>query len=401
MALSKLVKGQAVMALSVRNDSSKYTVGTLGTVRRGEANFKGEYDMNFDGPAGHIMCLPRNKLLAIGDKVVRGPDWNSGGYQDSSAGEEGGIGTVTGFNHPGADEEHNVTVDWSTRKDNCHRMTADHQDLKPTGDSVDTGDSEDDKPDCYGKYPCKDNTCYNGDNPNCPSNPGVGESCKCATCMVNSKCKSGTKTKDKPECWGTRGHCTQQRPRQDCSECEHFNSRGCDCHSCKVDNMECRRVSGKAGYILKPINKDKHYDKESPAKTIEPKHEGDAHWKQDTNYYRQMQVYTECMKPFKFDKSFIKQLREGDTTMSETFDRLQRAKEIEMTELPKAKNATKAAGEKEVLLAEEMDRLTTFPTEYAEKEFLLQKLTGKDRAKEVMRCIELGLPVTVNIEEEK
>lgn len=146
--LRKLVKGEKVMVLYAANPD-KYKPGDIVAVINSNADGGGHLRLKTDD--GWICCLKRKELLAIGDKVVRGPDWDGGGYQDNPAGINGSIGTVVGFNNAGAAHGHNVDVDWPERRDTIchHRMTADHQDLKPTGDSEEVGE---DKLEGYEKF---------------------------------------------------------------------------------------------------------------------------------------------------------------------------------------------------------------------------------------------------------
>ena len=287
-------EGEEVLVLKPYSDDSPYKVGDIGKAR-GEYSSEGHCLIKAGGYSR--ACVARKSLLAIGDKVTRGPDMHKDCNCPTSEGTDK-VGVVVEFREG---SNRNVVIQWDgLPHQNHYRMNPDHQDLKPVGDSVDEG-----APKCFG-----DNKC-----------PG-----DCKTCNKAVKNTNG-------------GHIG----------CKCFLNKGC-----KLDN-KCK------DYKEKPIK--------------------------EPNTGR---IYT--------DKPTFK---DQEKPMSETFNRLERAKEIEMTLLPKAKNSTKSAQEKEVLLKEEMDRLTTFPTEYAEKEFLLHKLVGIEKAKETMRCIELGLPVTVNIVEKK
>ena len=77
--------------------------------------------------------MPRDYLLAIGDKVVRGPDWSKG-Y--SGTGDFVGVGSVTEIRDGYVNTYDSKGHSWSPR------ITADHQDLKHAGDSA--GDSKGD-----------------------------------------------------------------------------------------------------------------------------------------------------------------------------------------------------------------------------------------------------------------
>jgi len=358
LELRELKKGEEALVL---NYGGAYTedikVGQIITID----HLDGEHWCAKFGDNQYTAVFRREYLLAIGDKVID----TSGKHKWS-----GEIGVVEII------RDRSITVKWPVYGSGVHATGismdtirhADHQDLKPTGESE--AQEDEGKPDCFGE----DGNCHRTwvDEPH-------GET---KECEWTSKCHAAYhrkrpgrllhpetlgQSKSKPKCfgrWTCHGH--------SCATCPNISFSkevrcGCTIGHC-VYAQDCH---------------DKHYREESS----EPKHKGDAQWGASPHML-QRAAYDYIM-------------REGDWNMAETFNRLERAKEIEMVELPKAKNQTKSAQEKEVLLKEEMERLTTFPTEYAEKEFLLQKLVGKERAKETMRCIELGLPVTVNIEEQK
>jgi len=81
----------------------------------------------------------------------------------------------------------------------------------------------------------------------------------------------------------------------------------------------------------------------------------------------------------------------------ETFDRLERANQIKLVEKPKAENKIKAAEEDFNLLEDEMNRLLKYPTLFSEKQGMLEAVVGKEKAKETMRLLDLGMPVSINI----
>ena len=140
--LSKLVKGQEVLVLANSTDDSvfvgcdKYTIGELMVLHSqgGSASILRRKD-----GSDREIHIYRKHLLAIGDKVERGPDMHKGcsigdDYDDSK-------GVVTGFHD---NDGRNVVVKWEHKPNvtTYFRMTADHQDLKPTGDSVGVEDGK-------------------------------------------------------------------------------------------------------------------------------------------------------------------------------------------------------------------------------------------------------------------
>jgi len=92
--------------------------------------------------------MPRDYLLAIRDRVKRGPDFGRDYDFVSSAPESSDIGIVTGFSGENTAINKSwdgscVSVKWGGRDYPMrYRMNADYQDLKPTGDSA--GDSKGD-----------------------------------------------------------------------------------------------------------------------------------------------------------------------------------------------------------------------------------------------------------------
>lgn len=142
MALSKLEVGQEVMVLK-SNFCSRYDIGTIGTVIDATPDHRGLLRVRV--AEDWIASIRREKILCVGDKVTRGPDWDNRNAGDT--GRPNGVGVVIGFKNPKRIKGFDVRVDWPHRNDTSCRMTPDHQDLKPTGDSVDTGDSVESKDD--------------------------------------------------------------------------------------------------------------------------------------------------------------------------------------------------------------------------------------------------------------
>ncbi len=92
--------------------------------------------------------MPRDYLLAIRDRVKRGPDFGRDYDFVSSAPESSDIGIVTGFSGENTAINKSwhgscVSVKWGGRDYPMrYRMNADYQDLKPTGDSEEVGDDK-------------------------------------------------------------------------------------------------------------------------------------------------------------------------------------------------------------------------------------------------------------------
>ena len=139
MALRELQKGEEVLVLNYTG-IYQYKKGDLVVAA-------GKITNGFEQVAvkGHISCasFKREHLLCVGDKVTRGPDWKW------EIEEGNGVGTVIAFESNGT-PDHNVSVRWENDPTGfCYRMTPDHQDLKPVGDSVDEG-----RPECFGFAHC-------------------------------------------------------------------------------------------------------------------------------------------------------------------------------------------------------------------------------------------------------
>lgn len=123
--LRELKKGDKALVIDDRmSDHSE--IGEIVTVRNGSTGMP-ICDTATSGNRG--WSIYRNDLLAIGDKVVRGPDMS----KDLAAHED--AGKVIGFNYEDANAGFNVRVAWPDDTIGSYRMTADYQDLKPTGDS--------------------------------------------------------------------------------------------------------------------------------------------------------------------------------------------------------------------------------------------------------------------------
>lgn len=184
MALSKLVIGQKVLVVT-KECGHDFGIGQIITVKEVR---DGDYNFSSDGVTWY---LQRREVLAIGDEVVRGPDM----FNDTTMGERpchNTIGKVIDFENM----DRNVQVKWGNGSEGSYRMNADHQDLKPTGDSE-------------------------------------------------------AREEDKPECWGRKGECiTTKIP---CVKCEHEEKDGsCRCNSCK-SFLACRKEAKRTGFILTPV----------------------------------------------------------------------------------------------------------------------------------------------------
>ena len=118
--LRELKKGEKVLVIaSIRIDKHGFKIGELVTVANSQHT---GYWCN-----DQWVCS-REELLAIGDKVVRGPDWKWGNEGNN------GIGTVTEFD-PKTSSDQTVLVIWANGNRTWARMTPDHQDLRPMGES--------------------------------------------------------------------------------------------------------------------------------------------------------------------------------------------------------------------------------------------------------------------------
>ncbi len=359
MELSNLVKGQEVLALGRYNVGSPYDIGEIGEVNYPKPDRMGHLAIRLGGISE--ACLKREQLLAVGDKVTRGPDWENRNALDS--GHANGVGVVVGFKHPHSIKGFDVTVDFPKAKGVFCRMTPDHQDLKPVGNSV-----KEEYACCEGciAVTCKEQELYT-----------VGGHC------IHKELKSDSeevKTEEgKPECFGYP-NCTGI----DCDDCPRSNKNDIGQHtSCQCSSDKCKYTSpcfdeNKSVFGLSPgdclsnIGKTVH--------TI-------LHMLQQAADIR-------CMKPFTY---------KGDTTMSstqETFDRLERANHIKLVEKPKAENKIFAATEELGLLNDEMEILLACPTLHSEKIRVLADCASTDKdvaAKATIRALELGLPVTINV----
>ncbi len=117
--LRELIKDEEVLVIEGPN----FRAGQILTV---DCTNRAEYYCS-DGT--RRMSKMRRSLLVIGDKVVRGPDWNS------KCTRYDGEGVVVEFNYLFALKNHNVRVKWNGGDYGSYRMNANYQDLKPTGDS--------------------------------------------------------------------------------------------------------------------------------------------------------------------------------------------------------------------------------------------------------------------------
>ena len=137
MELRKLKEGEQVLVIGIKMNQHTELgeIVTVNTDSTGMPLCKTSSHSNWS--------IYRNDLLAIGDKVVRGPDWKWSN-QDGGAGN---VGTVRKLIKGSGEWLGKVKVDWGNGGSLCYRMTPEHQDLKPTGDSVDT---EKGKPECFG-----------------------------------------------------------------------------------------------------------------------------------------------------------------------------------------------------------------------------------------------------------
>lgn len=186
MELRELKQGEEVMVIKPLTDTSSYQAGDIGVFKHMSGphcvlDIKDNNECN--------ACVVRENLLAIGDKITRGPDWRWGG-EDGGAGN---IGEVIEFVTPdGYDPEwtNNVRVKWSNGSTSCVRMTPDHQDLKPVGDSVDEG-----RPECFGTYVFNCSACTG-----CSHRLPNGD-CRCigGRCESKEQCKRIVKEPNKPK----------------------------------------------------------------------------------------------------------------------------------------------------------------------------------------------------------
>lgn len=129
MALRELKKDEPVLVIDGRVENLKIPIGLLAKAIYDEDDGRVVISVN-----NHTVRKLRKHLLCIGDKVTRGPGWEN---RQGNSIKAKGVGVVTGFNHPDSAEGYDVEVDWPDLKDVSCRMTPDHQDLKPVGDSVD------------------------------------------------------------------------------------------------------------------------------------------------------------------------------------------------------------------------------------------------------------------------
>ena len=339
MSLRELKKGEKVLVIG---KTSNFNIGDIVTIKGRTISGIGYKCSNGEEELGKS----RGQLLAIGDKVTRGPDWERC-YYDQDGGE-GNAGVIT---HILPDRpKQPVRVLWdngSTPGANpYYRMTPNHQDLKPTGDSV-----EDGKPECFGNWVCNGHSCQTC--PNIPFSQDTRCGCDLERCLHARGCKAQhdgepekedqfIKESDKPECFG-KYPCRKYPACSGCPSQGRSQAGNCKCNACKHQHHGC--------------NPELELNEPKP-------------------------------------------LKEEKTTMpstQETFDRLERANQIKLVEKPKAENKIKAAEEDFNLLEDEMNRLLKYPTLFSEKQGMLEAVVGKEKAKETMRLLDLGMPVSINI----
>ncbi len=180
MALRELKKGEKVLMIEAcPNGKVGDTVIVLGQRNKNSPTWqckwnKGEIDKH------------RESLLAVGDKVTRGPCWDKHYAANAEAMKE--VGTVTTLNNS------SVRVDWKDGlliKSGLYIMTPDHQDLKPVGDS-EVGEG---RPECFGEYQNCDLSCED-----CPSHMPDSPICKCfsSECSDKLECMKLTRERGSP-----------------------------------------------------------------------------------------------------------------------------------------------------------------------------------------------------------
>ena len=369
MGLRKLKKGEQVLVLYT--DPGRYKEGDVGTFVERTPLRTIVVDMDEDTRAQ----LNRSSILAIRDKVVRGPDMS----KDCTLKEDhhvGLVGTVVKF-HSGS---RNVEVDWDDGpKGTFYRMTSDHQDLKPTGGSVDEGKVED--PDWQEDFdPCDE--CPDWiDGPMCSSENCRNQAANGADCPQETTCTTCC-----AECIRNKSNPKEGKP--DCYS--QYPCLGAECKSCPIDKTTDTCACGKCPIEHRSPCIDIAYAERDSKKPDKPS-DNTRQWKWHTSPAElQREAYTHIMK-------------EGIPTMSnttETFDRLERANHIKLVEKPKAENKIAAATEELELLKDEMEILLECPTLHSEKIAVLALCADKDpaiSAKATIRALELGLPVTINV----
>ena len=128
--LRNLKVGEKVLVIDATG-SSRAPVGTMLTCTRLPLN--PDSSMGFDSKEHKDISIRRIRVLAIGDKVVRGPDWSKG-Y--SGTGDFVGVGSVTEIRDGYVNTYDSKGHSWSPR------ITADHQDLKHAGESEEVGEDK-------------------------------------------------------------------------------------------------------------------------------------------------------------------------------------------------------------------------------------------------------------------
>ena len=178
MALRELKKGEKVLMIEAcPNGKVGDTVIVLRQRNKNSSTWqckwnKGEIDKY------------RESLLAIGDKVTRGPDW---GYGDQDGGKDN-VGVITHIlkDHGGQTCRAKWPKPHPSGSNPYYRMNADYQDLKPVGDS-EVGEG---KPECFGEYMFECSFCSGCKHKTKES------TCRCIVdCRAKDACKKLVKEK--------------------------------------------------------------------------------------------------------------------------------------------------------------------------------------------------------------
>lgn len=137
MELSKVTKGQEVLVI---DSNGVHCVGDMLTVK-----FCQEPDRCALVYPEKGLGIYRFRVLAVGDKVVRGPDsaWNHAYHTLPSNPQEGDVGKVGGFDKT----DQSIRVEWESGGESWCKP----KEIKPVGDSEEVGE---DKPECYRDTNC-------------------------------------------------------------------------------------------------------------------------------------------------------------------------------------------------------------------------------------------------------